>query len=636
MKNFFPLRAEKAILPFFIFLLFTATLLAQTSNAAASSQFTTCATQDCECDGDIVEMTLYYFGDHSATIRVYRNPAQTQLVDEFMVNDGDAFTVSAAGLPGGRFPYYLYFEIDDAGGGLCTTRIFSQCPPNAWPGSDDDLNVLGKTFGNLTVYSYTSDGQNEECDLDDVEQDWHVGGNIVGPMNKQIGTRNAEDMIFISSDADRGILTRTGLFGLGTLTPNVRLDVNGKTYLSDNGNLLRFLGGDHAFAEFYPQGDVGGLQATFGYVSPGTTDFSVNNMTAGGHILLQPNQNVGIGLSDPTSRLDVAGRGLFRNDDGAIGLVGTTRAYAEFYPNNFAGGAEASLGFLNAGNANFSVVNDQAGGHILLQPDQNVGIGLTTPNERLDVDGKGQFRNNGSALGLVGTDRVYAEFAPDGNTSGRLGYLTGGTNTFSLENTEANGDIYLNTNDDLLIESDDVGIGVVAPAAKVHVEGDRIRLSSDGLLSRYIELNTDANGVELNGANDDLFVSSLNGNHLFLNAQAGDGKVAVNTTDVPGGHEFYIGGSMIAEEVVVKLQMNWPDYVFAEDHPRPDIKEWETFIQENKHLPGMPSAAEMEAKDGVALGETQILLLEKIEELTLIIIDQQKEIDALKAQMEDK
>ena len=181
--------------------------------------------------------------------------------------------------------------------------------------------------------------------------------------------------------------------------------------------------------------------------------------------------------------------------------------------------------------------------------------------------------------------------------------------------------------------SDAVGIGLTAPSTKVHVQGDRLRLSSDGLLSRYIEMNTDANGVELNGANDDLYISSLNNNHLFLNAQADNGKVAINTTAVPGGHEL---GSMIAEEVVVKLQTNWPDYVFAEDYPQPDIKAWEAFIQENRHLPGLPSAAEMEQRDGVALGETQLLLLEKVEELTLIIIEQQKEIDALKAKMDDQ
>ncbi|MEL6655852.1 MAG: hypothetical protein AAFR36_05365 [Bacteroidota bacterium] len=628
MKSLSLSPVVRIVLPFLVFFFFSFTL---------SAQFTTCETQDCECEGDIVEMTLYYFGDHSATITVYRDQAQTQFVDQFVVNSGDDFTVSAAGLPGGTFPYYLYFEVDDDGGGLCTTRIFSECPPNAWPGSLDDLDVLGKTFGNLTVFSYTSTGDATTCDLDDIEQDWHVGGNLVGPMIKTLGTRNAEDMIFISSDLERGILTRDGDFGLGTISPNAQLEVSGKTYLNDNANVLRLLGADHAYTEYYPQGDGAGLQATLGYTSPGTANFSINNLSAGGHLLLLPDQNVGVGLSTPMSRLDVDGRGLFRNDDAALGLVGSNRAYGEFFPNGLGGGAQASFGFMTGGNADFSLINNQAGGDILLEPNQNVGIGTSDPTELLDVDGRGLFRNNGSALGLVGTDRVYLDFVPDGTTNNaRLGFLTGSTSRLSLENSSMGGDIYLDTDDDLLVASDAVGIGLTAPSTKVHVQGDRLRLSSDGLLSRYIEMNTDANGVELNGANDDLYISSLNNNHLFLNAQADNGKVAINTTDVPGGHELYIGGSMIAEEVVVKLQTNWPDYVFAKDYPQPDIKAWEAFIQENRHLPGLPSAAEMEQRDGVALGETQLLLLEKVEELTLIIIEQQKEIDALKAKMDDQ
>ncbi len=109
------------------------------------------------------------------------------------------------------------------------------------------------------------------------------------------------------------------------------------------------------------------------------------------------------------------------------------------------------------------------------------------------------------------------------------------------------------------------------------------------------------------------------------------GNVRVgNLTGTPTGHEVAVGGSIIAEEVVVKLQTNWPDYVFEEGYPKPDIKAWEQFIEKNKHLPGMPSAEVLSKKDGLELGEMQRLLVEKVEQLTLIIIEQQKQIDALK------
>lgn len=115
-----------------------------------------------------------------------------------------------------------------------------------------------------------------------------------------------------------------------------------------------------------------------------------------------------------------------------------------------------------------------------------------------------------------------------------------------------------------------------------------------------------------------------------------DGILVVgDPPSTPVGHELYVNGSIIAEEVVVKLQGNWPDYVFAENYPTPNLAEWEQFIQANGHLPGIPSAAEVAQNGGVEVGETQRLLLEKVEQLTLIVIEQQKQIDALKAELQN-
>ena len=82
-----------------------------------------------------------------------------------------------------------------------------------------------------------------------------------------------------------------------------------------------------------------------------------------------------------------------------------------------------------------------------------------------------------------------------------------------------------------------------------------------------------------------------------------------------------------------------PDYVFEKyftglSHIMPDyelisLEELEVFLKENNHLPKVPSAEEMK-NDGISLKEMNLLLLEKIEELTLYTIQQQKEIDALK------
>ena len=93
---------------------------------------------------------------------------------------------------------------------------------------------------------------------------------------------------------------------------------------------------------------------------------------------------------------------------------------------------------------------------------------------------------------------------------------------------------------------------------------------------------------------------------------------------------------MICEEVKVKLQSSgWPDYVFSASHNLPSLKDLDKFIQANKHLPNIPSAAEVE-KNGLELGDMQKRMMEKIEELTLYIIQQQKELDVLKHKVNGK
>ena len=92
-----------------------------------------------------------------------------------------------------------------------------------------------------------------------------------------------------------------------------------------------------------------------------------------------------------------------------------------------------------------------------------------------------------------------------------------------------------------------------------------------------------------------------------------------------------VKGIVSASEIKVEAQT--ADFVFEEDYPLKSLKEVEQFIITNKHLPDIPSAKQME-KDGVGLAEMNKLLLQKVEELTLYVIEQQKEIVQLKAKEE--
>jgi len=101
------------------------------------------------------------------------------------------------------------------------------------------------------------------------------------------------------------------------------------------------------------------------------------------------------------------------------------------------------------------------------------------------------------------------------------------------------------------------------------------------------------------------------------------GHVAVGTASVPVGYQMAVDGKLITEEVKVQLSGNWPDYVFAHGYSLPSLEEVAQHIEEKGHLINIPSAAEV-AVNGIELGDMNRLLLEKIEELTLYILQQEQ------------
>lgn len=114
--------------------------------------------------------------------------------------------------------------------------------------------------------------------------------------------------------------------------------------------------------------------------------------------------------------------------------------------------------------------------------------------------------------------------------------------------------------------------------------------------------------------------------NLALNPSGG--KVGIGTTNFVGTHKLYVAGSVLAEEVQVKLQANWPDFVFNEQYNLMPLTEVESFIEKNNHLPDIPSETEVK-ENGINIGDMNAKLLQKIEELTLYMIEQNKKTDKI-------
>ena len=93
-------------------------------------------------------------------------------------------------------------------------------------------------------------------------------------------------------------------------------------------------------------------------------------------------------------------------------------------------------------------------------------------------------------------------------------------------------------------------------------------------------------------------------------------------------YKFSVNGNIRSKEVVV--ENGWADYVFDKEYKLLSLEEVEEFVRDNKHLPNIPSAREIEEK-GLALGDLQKRMMEKIEELTLYIIQLKRDIDELKS-----
>ncbi len=119
------------------------------------------------------------------------------------------------------------------------------------------------------------------------------------------------------------------------------------------------------------------------------------------------------------------------------------------------------------------------------------------------------------------------------------------------------------------------------------------------------------------------------------------GKLAIGTSNTPndfntaGGYRLYVTGGILTEKVKVAVatSSNWADYVFNKDYKLRSLAEVETYVNKNKHLPGVPSADEV-VKEGIDMATMDAKLLEKIEELTLYLIEMKKENETLKKRLE--
>jgi hypothetical protein len=150
--------------------------------------------------------------------------------------------------------------------------------------------------------------------------------------------------------------------------------------------------------------------------------------------------------------------------------------------------------------------------------------------------------------------------------------------------------------------------------------------------------------IQFIGAGAGKFFMQLAGNNLTLSNSSGNNsailtlngnQVTIGQITPANGYKLSVGGKAICEELKVQLQGNWPDYVFKKDYQLKSFDELRSFIQQNNHLPNIPKASELE-KTGIEVGEMQRKMMEKIEELTLYILQLEQQMQEMKKQLPSK
>jgi hypothetical protein len=209
------------------------------------------------------------------------------------------------------------------------------------------------------------------------------------------------------------------------------------------------------------------------------------------------------------------------------------------------------------------------------------------------------------------------------------------TNKILYLNYDNNGDIVFGSNNLRMDASTKrIGIGYSVPASKLEVKGT-IRATSATTRNNRIEIGH-------GGANG--FLNMVGVGHLDVRHEGqnvlriqDNGILVVGSATAPSSdYKLVVEKGIISEKVrvAVKNTADWADYVFDEKFELMSLKDVSDFIEKNKHLPGVPSAEKV-VKDGIDMAQMDAVLLKKLEESYLYILDLQDQMDAIKIELKE-
>lgn len=410
---------------------------------------------------------------------------------------------------------------------------------------------------------------------------------------------------------------------------------------------------------------IGGSEVGFarigGYSTAGTPQNFVINQEGG---------NVGIGIVAPIHKLDVNGSirstfnltklvsgsanyqlsneaGLLRWGVGGAGSEGGSNVGYNYtiYRYNDAGTLQSANDFVIQRNTGYVGLGTASPSYKLhIAAGNNDGILVGHYNDRLGWDGTGE--QPGYHIRFAGYRDVTSNFTGARISALRTNVCCNGLSTgmelafYTSPSASQTGDA--NLVERMRLKSNGyVGIGTNNPSGILHLNSSYPTVfltTNDPTLTSSGAAIRGNDGAWLFGyggskGNEDISIGTQDGSGARTLSLAAGGKLRMKIlangyigigTSLPQS-ELAVKGTVTAQKIKVTMD-GWADYVFDSSYQLASLSQVESFIKENKHLPEVPSAAEVK-KDGLDLGDSQVVLLKKIEELTLYIIQQNKQID---------
>lgn len=451
-----------------------------------------------------------------------------------------------------------------------------------------------------------------------------------------------------TQDQDRNIFYTDGGVGIGVQNVAASLHVAGSILFSD------FAGSGTRMLAVTNEGFLVGMPLPSGGESLWQTG-------SGGRIYYNGG-NVGIGITNPTVKLDVNGsikaQNFFTNNHGVVS-VGNTHlqlndnqnqtviGFAAGHSGKFLTAIGAFAGNTSPSTSFQTTIGAYAGSDNLGIAQTSIGVesgSFNTGDYQTAIGYRAGRANGGHRNISIGFETSYYN---TGNDVIAIGYEAGKQNSlhnqFIVHQANINNTPLMQGN----FQTGFLGIGTKSPTQRLHVDGNaritgsiwigtgttgtqtitanRIGRFADGTATQpaYSFTNSISTGI-FRPVENQMGFSTAGTERIRID---NNGNVGIGTTNPSA--KLTVNGKILATEVEVVSQIQ-SDFVFEPDYELMSIYEVERFVKENKHLPDVPSMYEF-AEKGQNLAQVQDILLRKVEELTLYIIQLQKEIDELKS-----